>query len=62
MMRHIRAVVIPSYLILVLLLGGASAAGFRANMLLQLMAIPIIAWAVLRPTSRLPRATLPMCA
>jgi len=42
-----RVAVVPVYLVLALLMGGASAAGILANMLLQLLAIPIIAWALL---------------
>src|SRR3712207_4173968 len=37
---------VPAYLLLCLILGGASAAGIWANMLLQLLALPIIIWAV----------------
>ena len=44
----IRHTVAPFYLLACLLLGGASAAGFAANLLLQLVAIPLIAWAVWR--------------
>ena len=63
MMRHIRSAVIPSYLVFVLLLGGASAAGFLANMLLQLMAIPIIAWSVLaHRATPMPRASRQLLA
>jgi O-antigen ligase len=47
MSRQWRAAVVPVYLILILLLGGASAAGFFANMLLQWLAIPIIGGAIL---------------
>lgn len=36
----------PVYLVICLLLGGASAAGFAANGLLQLMALPIIYWSL----------------
>ena len=39
--------VIPAYLPLCLIAGGASAAGTWANMLLQLLAILILAWALL---------------
>ena len=41
-----RQAVVPAYLALCLLLGGASAAGFESNMLLQLLAVPIIALAL----------------
>jgi O-antigen ligase len=37
---------IPAYLFLCLLLGGASAAGLWANALLQLLALPILFWAI----------------
>jgi O-antigen ligase len=37
---------IPAYFFLCLLLGGASAAGLWANALLQLLALPILLWAV----------------
>lgn len=42
----IRHAVIPLYLLACLLLGGASASGFTANLLLQLMAIPLIGWSL----------------
>lgn len=42
----IRHVVAPLYLLACLLLGGASAAGFAANLLLQLAAIPLIGWSL----------------
>ncbi|WP_288413707.1 O-antigen ligase family protein [uncultured Sphingomonas sp.] len=41
----IRHAVVPAYLLLCLLLGGASAAGFAANLALQLAALPLIGWA-----------------
>ncbi|VVT32394.1 O-antigen polymerase [Sphingomonas aurantiaca] len=41
----IRHAVIPAYLLICLLLGGASAAGFIANLTLQLAALPLIGWA-----------------
>lgn len=44
----IRHAVAPSLLLACLLLGGASAAGLAANLLLQLIAIPLIAWALWR--------------
>jgi len=47
MTQYLRTGLIPAYLVLCLVLGGASAAGFWVNALLQLMALPIIAWAVL---------------
>lgn len=47
-----RQVIVPLYLPLCILLGGASLAGYLSNLLLQLIAIPIIAAALLarRPT------------
>jgi O-antigen ligase len=45
--HYLRIGLIPAYLLLCLVLGGASAAGYWANMALQLIAIPIIAWALL---------------
>lgn len=52
---------VPAYLFLCLVLGGASAAGFIANLVLQLLAIPILFFAfvrhratpILRPTKQL---------
>lgn len=45
-MKHIvRLSIVPFYLVLCLLLGGASAAGYWANTALQLLALPIIVWA-----------------
>ena len=41
-----RHYVVPAYLLACLLLGGASAAGFAANLLLQIAAIPLIGWAL----------------
>lgn len=59
----LRNSITPGYLFLCLVLGGASAAGFTANLLLQLLAIPIIAWAVLsRRSAPLPRATQQLLA
>lgn len=53
---HFRPLIVPIFLGLCLLLGGASAAGYPANMLLQLAAIPIIAWSLLAERSApLPR-------
>lgn len=42
----IRHAVAPVYLIACLLLGGASAAGFIANLILQIAALPLIGWAL----------------
>lgn len=36
----------PAYLALCLLLGGASAAGYLANLILQLVALPLIGWSL----------------
>lgn len=47
MSHHLRLATVPLYLLLCLVLGGASAAGVWINMLLQLMAIPLIVWAIL---------------
>lgn len=46
MNHHVRLGIVPAYLLLCLLLGGASAAGFWANMALQLLALPLLFWAV----------------
>lgn len=61
----IRHAIVPAYLLVCLLLGGASAAGFAANLLLQLLALPLIGcalWQVLRerpaPHLRAPLALL----
>lgn len=43
MTRH---AVVPVYLLACLLLGGANAAGFVPNLLLQIAALPLIGWAV----------------
>jgi len=62
MTHYLRLGLVPLYLLLCLLLGGASAAGFWANMVLQLLAIPIIGWALLvrrsAPMSRAGRSLL----
>ena len=42
-MHHLRIALVPAFLLLCLVLGGASAAGIWSNMLLQLLAIPLIA-------------------
>lgn len=41
-----RHAIAPAYLALCLALGGASAAGFLANLILQLAALPLIGWAL----------------
>lgn len=54
-MHFLRLALVPVLLLLCLVLGGASAAGFWNNMLLQLIAIPVILFAVLsRPTTPVP--------
>lgn len=50
-MHALRLALVPAFLALCLVLGGASAAGIWANMLLQLLAIPIILAALLRTPS-----------
>jgi O-antigen ligase len=42
----IRHAVVPVYLLACLLLGGASAAGFVANFVLQIAALPLIGWSL----------------
>lgn len=42
----IRHAIVPVFLLTCLLLGGASAAGFTANFLLQLLSLPLIGWAL----------------
>lgn len=44
----IRLAIVPAWLLLCLVLGGASNAGFLANLLLQLGALPLIGWALWR--------------
>jgi O-antigen ligase len=54
-MHALRLSLAPLYLLLCLILGGASAAGIWANMLLQLLALPLIAGALLStPSTPLP--------
>ena len=43
-----RHAVIPAYLVLCLLLGGASSGGYMSNLVLQLIALPIILWSLMR--------------
>lgn len=58
MIRHLRNAVVPAYILLCLLLGGASAAGYWANAFLQLTALVIIGWALLeRRPIPMPRAS-----
>ncbi len=63
---NVRQAIIPFYLLLCLLLGGASAAGYWANMILQLLALPILVWALIerRPEPMPPaaRQLLAICA
>jgi O-antigen ligase len=47
-MVQFQGVMVPVYLALCLLLGGASSGGYWANMLLQLLALPLILMALLR--------------
>lgn len=58
-MSGMQRLIVPFYLFLCLILGGASNAGFVANALLQLLAIPILLWALLsrRDTPALPNET-----
>ena len=51
MTHQLRLGLVPAYLLLCLLLGGASAAGYWANMLLQLLAIPLLFWAAVAERS-----------
>lgn len=46
MVHALRIAAVPGYLLLCLVLGGASGAGIWANMVLQLLAVPLILWAV----------------
>lgn len=52
----IRRAVVPVYLLACLVLGGASAAGFAANALLQVAALPLIGWALWRLLQEPPAA------
>jgi len=64
----IRHWVVPVFLLFCLLLGGASAAGFVANLVLQLAALPLIGWGLWQlvqpgpPLSRSIRALLGLAA
>jgi O-antigen ligase len=52
---RIFAAITPGFLFLCLLLGGASAAGLWANSLLQLLAVPLLFWALItRRTASVP--------
>ena len=46
MNHHLRLAAVPVYLVLCLLLGGASAAGFWANLFLQLTGLGLILWSL----------------
>lgn len=50
----IRHAVIPAYLLACLLLGGANAAGFLPNLMLQLLALPLIGWGLWKLVQDLP--------
>jgi O-antigen ligase len=61
--HNLRAAVVPVYILLCLLLGGASAAGHWANAFLQLVALAIIGWAILeRRPMPMPRASRQLLA
>src|SRR5687768_11387340 len=47
MTHYLRQGIVPAFLVLCLLLGGASAAGFWENMGLQLAAVALIFWALI---------------
>ena len=57
-----RQLLVPAYLLLCILFGGASIAGILPNMILQLLAVPIIVWSFLdrrqTPQSKPTRALL----
>ena len=57
-----RHVVVPAYLLACLLLGGASAAGFIANFILQIAGLPLIGWSLwqLGQTGTGPQARAPL--
>ncbi|HEY0412868.1 MAG TPA: O-antigen ligase family protein [Allosphingosinicella sp.] len=50
-MHYLRLGLVPAYLLACFMLGGASAAGFWANMALQLAAVAIIFWALVAERS-----------
>ncbi|MFN3724745.1 MAG: O-antigen ligase family protein [Allosphingosinicella sp.] len=52
----IRHFLVPAYLVLCILLGGASAAGFLQNLLLQLLALPMIVLGLASSGQGVPRA------
>lgn len=56
--HHLRTGIAPAYLMLCLVLGGASAEGFWANLVLQVIGVSIIGWALLaRRKTELPTAS-----
>ena len=54
----IRHAAVPIYLVACLLLGGASAAGFIANFILQIVSLPLIGWAVWQMIQERPSAQI----
>ncbi len=54
----IRHAVVPAYLLACLLLGGASAAGFIANFILQVASLPLIGWALWQMMQERPSAQI----
>lgn len=54
----IRHAAVPAYLLACLLLGGASAAGFIANFILQIVSLPLIGWAVWQMIQERPSAQI----
>ncbi|MES3101615.1 O-antigen ligase family protein [Sphingomonas faeni] len=54
----IRHAAVPVYLLACLLLGGASAAGFIANFILQIVSLPLIGWAVWQMIQERPSAQI----
>jgi O-antigen ligase len=54
----IRHAVVPVYLLACLLLGGASAAGFIANFILQIASLPLIGWAMWQMMQERPSAQI----
>ncbi|PTQ58275.1 O-antigen ligase [Sphingomonas aurantiaca] len=54
----IRHAIVPAYLLLCLLLGGASAAGFIANFMLQIASLPLIGWAIWQMVQERPSAQI----
>lgn len=57
-----RQILVPGYLLACLILGGASAAGFMANALLQIAALPLIGWSLwqLLQTGPVAQARVPL--